>query len=315
MNRTIEDKPVQRLLLRNTRQLRAHLRDFADAYNFATRLKTLKRMTPYEFVCKAWTSQPNQFKLNPLHKSPGPKRLVRARARRRASGRRAPFPPLGPAVRRRRMVRRRRWGRFRSVGSQHLALEQDPAVLNPSVAGDRRAAEPSNSARKARSAASPIRRGIGDGREHIARRSVRSPSGQRDRALTGGGGKPEVERSPRPVNETEPLEPRTASSVAPTAPLRPCATASRHFPEEAPASDRDAGEGADPAGERAAPKLAPAAGPRRSRARLSSARRAGPRAAGSPRSRRLRGSPMASPSPNERRRRSRPQEGPRRSPW
>ncbi|MGB7973378.1 MAG: IS481 family transposase, partial [Roseiarcus sp.] len=47
-------------------------RDFADAYNFATRLKTLKRMTPYEFVCKAWTSQPNRFKLNPLHKSPGP---------------------------------------------------------------------------------------------------------------------------------------------------------------------------------------------------------------------------------------------------
>ena len=66
MNRTIEDATVKRYFYETHEQLRAHLRDFADAYNFATRLKTLKRMTPYEFVCKAWTSQPNQFKLNPL---------------------------------------------------------------------------------------------------------------------------------------------------------------------------------------------------------------------------------------------------------
>ena len=71
MNRTIEDATVKRYFYETHEQLRAHLRDFADAYNFATRLKTLKRMTPYEFVCKAWTSQPNQFKLNPLHKSLG----------------------------------------------------------------------------------------------------------------------------------------------------------------------------------------------------------------------------------------------------
>ncbi len=66
MNRTIEDATVKRYFYETHEQLRAHLRDFADAYNFATRLKTLKRMTPYEFVCKAWTSQPNRFKLNPL---------------------------------------------------------------------------------------------------------------------------------------------------------------------------------------------------------------------------------------------------------
>ena len=36
-------------------QLRAHLRDFVDAYNFARRLKTLRGLTPYEFICKAWT--------------------------------------------------------------------------------------------------------------------------------------------------------------------------------------------------------------------------------------------------------------------
>jgi hypothetical protein len=50
---------------------RAHLRDFVDAYNFARRLKTLKGLTPYEFICKAWTSQPQRFKISPIHKTPG----------------------------------------------------------------------------------------------------------------------------------------------------------------------------------------------------------------------------------------------------
>jgi hypothetical protein len=52
-------------------QLRTHLRDFINGYNFARRLKTLKGLTPYEFVCKAWTSQPQRFKLNPLQQMPG----------------------------------------------------------------------------------------------------------------------------------------------------------------------------------------------------------------------------------------------------
>ena len=29
------------------------------------------KFTPYEFVCKAWTSQPQRFKLNPLQQTPG----------------------------------------------------------------------------------------------------------------------------------------------------------------------------------------------------------------------------------------------------
>ena len=52
-------------------QLRTHLRDFVSAHNFARRLKTLKGLTPYEFFCKAWTSQPQRFKLNPLQQMPG----------------------------------------------------------------------------------------------------------------------------------------------------------------------------------------------------------------------------------------------------
>jgi hypothetical protein len=52
-------------------QLRTHLRDFVDAYNFARRLKTLRGLTPYEFICKAWTSDPSRIKLSPLQQMPG----------------------------------------------------------------------------------------------------------------------------------------------------------------------------------------------------------------------------------------------------
>jgi hypothetical protein len=38
-----------------TEQLRSHLADFVQAYNFARRLKTLKGLTPYEHICQAWT--------------------------------------------------------------------------------------------------------------------------------------------------------------------------------------------------------------------------------------------------------------------
>ncbi len=33
-------------------QLRNHLANFISAYNFGRRLKTLKGLTPYEFICK-----------------------------------------------------------------------------------------------------------------------------------------------------------------------------------------------------------------------------------------------------------------------
>ena len=70
MNRTIKDATVKRYFYQTHDQLRAHLRDFVDAYNFA-RLKTLKGFTPYEFVYKAWTSQPERFKVSPLQQTPG----------------------------------------------------------------------------------------------------------------------------------------------------------------------------------------------------------------------------------------------------
>ena len=71
MNRTIKEATVKRFHYDDHAQLRRHLVDFMDAYNFGRRLKTLKGLTPYEFICKCWTSEPERFILNPLHQMPG----------------------------------------------------------------------------------------------------------------------------------------------------------------------------------------------------------------------------------------------------
>ncbi len=71
MNRTIKEATVKRYHYDHHDQLRRHLADFLDAYNFARRLKTLKGLTPYEFICKQWTIEPKRFKLEPIHQMPG----------------------------------------------------------------------------------------------------------------------------------------------------------------------------------------------------------------------------------------------------
>ena len=43
----------------------------STACTFARRLKTLGGLTPYEYICKIWTSEPDRFILNPIHKMPG----------------------------------------------------------------------------------------------------------------------------------------------------------------------------------------------------------------------------------------------------
>ena len=80
MNRTLKDATVRRSHSDTHDQLRGHLQLFLDAYNFARRLKTLRGLTPYEFVCKPWTEQPARFRVNPTHLTPGPnKRQTRTR--------------------------------------------------------------------------------------------------------------------------------------------------------------------------------------------------------------------------------------------
>ncbi len=71
MNRTIKEATVKRFHSTTHDQLRTHLADFVAAYNFARRLKTLRGLTPYEAICKAWTEEPQRFTLNPLHQMPG----------------------------------------------------------------------------------------------------------------------------------------------------------------------------------------------------------------------------------------------------
>jgi transposase InsO family protein len=71
MNRTIKDATVKRFYYESHDQLRTHLADFVAAYNFARRLKTLKGLTPYEFICKAWADHPKRFIVNPLQQMPG----------------------------------------------------------------------------------------------------------------------------------------------------------------------------------------------------------------------------------------------------
>ena len=71
MNRTIKEATVNRYHYETHDQLRNHLADFVTAYNFSRRLKTLKGLSPYEYICKAWTKEPDRFTLDPVHQMPG----------------------------------------------------------------------------------------------------------------------------------------------------------------------------------------------------------------------------------------------------
>lgn len=72
MNRTIKEATVKRFHYETRGHLERHLTDFVAAYNFARRLKSLKGLTPYEFICQQWESDPSLFKANPHHQNPGP---------------------------------------------------------------------------------------------------------------------------------------------------------------------------------------------------------------------------------------------------
>lgn len=62
---------VKRFHYESHDQLRTHLDDFMAAYNFARRLKTLSGLTPYEYIAKIWTSEPDRFIVDPIHQMPG----------------------------------------------------------------------------------------------------------------------------------------------------------------------------------------------------------------------------------------------------
>lgn len=71
MNRTLKEATVRRYHYETHGQLESHLAVFLDAYNFARRLKTLRGLTPYEAICKAWVDEPSRFRLDPVHLTSG----------------------------------------------------------------------------------------------------------------------------------------------------------------------------------------------------------------------------------------------------
>lgn len=66
---------VKRFHYESHDQFRQHLADFVAAYNFARRLKSLRDLTPYEAICRAWTDEPFRFIHDPHHQLPGPNTL------------------------------------------------------------------------------------------------------------------------------------------------------------------------------------------------------------------------------------------------
>jgi len=67
MNRTLKEATVKRYHYDTHDQLKTHLSDFVDAYNYARRLKTLNGLTPFEYICKIWITEPERFTVNPNH--------------------------------------------------------------------------------------------------------------------------------------------------------------------------------------------------------------------------------------------------------
>ena len=71
MNRTLKEATVKRYHYENHAQLKEHLANFLNAYNFAKRLKTLRGLTPYEHIIQCWQNEPKRFKINPAHHKVG----------------------------------------------------------------------------------------------------------------------------------------------------------------------------------------------------------------------------------------------------
>jgi transposase InsO family protein len=71
MNRTLKEATVKRYNYQDHHQLKEHLYNFLNAYNFARRLKSLGGLTPYEYVIKTWQKEPKRFKINPCHYTMG----------------------------------------------------------------------------------------------------------------------------------------------------------------------------------------------------------------------------------------------------
>jgi transposase InsO family protein len=71
MNRTLKEATVKKYYYQTHHHLKEHLQAFLMAYNFAKRLKRLKGLTPYEYICQCWQKEPERFAINPYHHTLG----------------------------------------------------------------------------------------------------------------------------------------------------------------------------------------------------------------------------------------------------
>ena len=71
MNRTIKEATVKRYYYESHDSFDSISPTSSPPTTSARRLKTLKGLTPYEYICKSWTAQPERFTLNPLQQMPG----------------------------------------------------------------------------------------------------------------------------------------------------------------------------------------------------------------------------------------------------
>jgi transposase-like protein len=125
MNRTLKEATVRRYHYETHDQLREHLDTFLAAYNFAKRLKTLKGLTPYEYICKRWTENPDQFRLDPIHHKLGLNILlpeVTLLAKGTDCGRRVPMAHRRRSGLIRRLVQIRGWDAARVRAGAHARL-------------------------------------------------------------------------------------------------------------------------------------------------------------------------------------------------
>lgn len=67
LNRTRKAATVQRFHSQTSDDLNEHLQAFVRAYHHAKRLQTLRGLTPHEFVCAQWQSNPTIFSPDPTH--------------------------------------------------------------------------------------------------------------------------------------------------------------------------------------------------------------------------------------------------------
>jgi transposase InsO family protein len=71
MNRTLKEATVKKYYYQTHQYLKEHLHAFLMAYNFAKRLKMLRGLTPYEYICQCWHKEPERFTINPGHHTLG----------------------------------------------------------------------------------------------------------------------------------------------------------------------------------------------------------------------------------------------------